>query len=197
MPVEEEKVVQQKVLVPFSHVKIYDNKPAEKPSKQPESIPKIQEVTHVDAVYANSKPAISSEVVIEKYFYDKRGVALSKVIEAIVTNPLEADTSAIETLLGDNKNNATVLLEMLFEIQKYCHRNGFPRVPIVDMSLISLLFQLLYANDVIEKDVFLVWSEDTSSAIDRSQGKERAIIQTTAFLNELKEEDEEQDDVEY
>jgi hypothetical protein len=182
MPVEEEKDIQQKVLVA---------------SKQPESISKIQEVTHVDAVLANSKAVTSSEVVIEKYFCGERGVTLSKVIENIATNPLAADTSAMETLLGDNKNNSTVLIEMLFEIQKYCHRNGFPRVSIVDMSLISLLFQLLYANDVIEKDVFLTWSEDTSSAIDRSQGKERAIIQTTAFLNELKEEDEEQDDVEY
>jgi len=72
--------------------------------------------------------------------------------------------------------------QVAFAVQAGCYRLDFPT------DLISGMFQVLYDADVISEEAFDRWREDVH---DTTPGKLKALFHVNAFLNWLKETDEE------
>jgi hypothetical protein len=80
-------------------------------------------------------------------------------------------------------------VEVLFGIQKYCAKLGFPKLN--DEYVIQAMFRSMYKYDLAESDAFSMWKEDESS--EHEAGKMTSVIQTVDWFNWL-EEDEEEDE---
>jgi hypothetical protein len=72
--------------------------------------------------------------------------------------------------------------QIAFAVQAACNRLDFPP------DLMSGMFQVLYDADIITEEAFDRWREDVQ---DNTPGKTKALFHVNAFLNWLKEADEE------
>jgi eIF4-gamma/eIF5/eIF2-epsilon len=95
---------------------------------------------------------------------------------------------ALIYLVGGELQNQ---MQVLWAIQLYCEKLGFPKVD--GESVVQSMFRAMYKYDLAEADSFVEWKEDESDAHEK--GKMTTIIQTMDWFNWL-EEDEEVDDEE-
>ncbi len=95
--------------------------------------------------------------------------------------------AAIKSLVGDNAKAQAAALHAI-----QAHLNSLPaKFPKMETkgktrAVIEVLFQLLYANEVVDPAGFHEWADDD----DDSNGKLTAVVQTTSFLQFLREADE-------
>jgi hypothetical protein len=83
-------------------------------------------------------------------------------------------------------------MDVLFAIQKYCDKLGFPKLN--DEYVIQAMFRSMYKFDLATDDAFAMWKEDESTKHEK--GKLNAVIQTVDWFNWLDEEDDD-DEEEY
>ena len=105
----------------------------------------------------------------------------------------EADKfgAALMTLVEDN---LIAQMEVLWGIQTYCDKLGFPKLN--DESICQAMFRSMYKFDLATTDAFFEWKEDESK--EHMTGKTNAIIQTMDWFAWLEEDDEEEEgDEEY
>lgn len=76
-------------------------------------------------------------------------------------------------------------LHALYAVQVFCYQNQFPK------GLMLRLFNSLYAEDVIDEEVFLKWKEDVN---DNYEGKGKALFQVNGWLTWLQEPDTEDEE---
>ena len=117
---------------------------------------------------------------------------------AIVMSKLEEPTSlkwcaiveygaAIKSLVGDNAKAQAAALHAI-----QAHLNSLPtKFPKVELkgktrAVIEALFQLFYANEVVDTMGFFEWADDD----DDSNGKLTAVVQTTSFMQFLREDED-------
>lgn len=76
----------------------------------------------------------------------------------------------------------------LFAIQDFCYRHKFPKIDVKgkQRSYIDVVFQQLFAVEIADEGSFLAWADADSDA----PGRTDAIVQTTAFVNLLRESDD-------
>ena len=84
-------------------------------------------------------------------------------------------------------------VEVLFAIQKYCDKLGFPKLN--EEYVVQAMFRSMYKYDLAESDAFSMWKEDESS--EHETGKLNAVIQTVDWFNWLEEDDDDEDDEDY
>jgi hypothetical protein len=94
-------------------------------------------------------------------------------------------------LLAIAEDNLIKQMEILFGIQKYCNKLGFPKLD--QEYVIQSMFRSMYKFDLALEDAFLEWKEDESD--EYNEGKITAVIQTVDWFNWL-EADEEDDEEE-
>jgi len=83
-----------------------------------------------------------------------------------------------------NKETHQEQAQMLFEVQGFCHDNGFPG------ELIKKIFYALYDNDIVLEEAYTVWRE-TDPEDEPTPGKLKALFQANEFLVWLASADEE------
>jgi len=85
------------------------------------------------------------------------------------------------------KKDSSSQLRSLLTVQDHCNKLKFPKIEIKGnaRNLIEVIFQLMYQNDLVDAPVFLSWADEHSD----TPGKTTAIVQTTPFLQFLREED--------
>lgn len=73
------------------------------------------------------------------------------------------------------------LVEFLREVEKYCGKYKFPKIEIKGnpRSLLEVIFQLLYKDEIVSDSHFLKWLDEDSDI----SGHTTAIVQTTNFMN--------------
>mmetsp|Transcript_14825 Transcript_14825/g.34260 ORF Transcript_14825/g.34260 Transcript_14825/m.34260 type:complete len:451 (-) Transcript_14825:114-1466(-) len=81
-------------------------------------------------------------------------------------------------------------MEVLWGIQKYCDKLGFPKLN--EEYLVQSMFRSMYKYDLAENDAFAEWKEDESD--EHNEGKLKAVIQTVDWFNWLEEDDDDDDD---
>lgn len=89
-------------------------------------------------------------------------------------------------LCEDNLYNQ---MGMLFGIQKYCDKLGFPKLN--DEYVVQAMFRAMYKYDLALDDAFAEWKEDESAEHDA--GKLKAVIQTVSWFNWLEEDDDDEE----
>jgi hypothetical protein len=93
-------------------------------------------------------------------------------------------------------DNIIAQKSILYSIQSYCHRLGFPKLSIMknnqknDVAMIDMLYRLVYTKMIVTEEAFIEWSEDNACEI---HGKSMAVIQTNSFLNWVRIQVEEND----
>merc|ERR1712157_29208 len=98
--------------------------------------------------------------------------------------------SALTMLVEDN---LTAQMEVLWAIQKFCHRINFPKKN--NEYVVQAMFRSMYKYDLADDEAFAEWKEDESDA--NEVGKMKAIIQTVEWFNWLEEDEEEDDEEDY
>jgi len=98
--------------------------------------------------------------------------------------------SAILSLVEDDLLKQ---MEVLFAIQKYCDKLGFPKLD--DEYVVQSMFRCMYKFDLADDETFAMWKEDESP--EHETGKLKAVIQTIDWFNWLEEDDEEDDEDDY
>ena len=95
--------------------------------------------------------------------------------------------AALLPLVDDDINGQ---MQVLWGIQKYCDKLGFPKLN--DEYLVQSMFRSMYQFDLASGDAFLEWKEDESD--DHIDGKLKAVIQTVDWFAWLEEDEEGEDD---
>jgi hypothetical protein len=105
------------------------------------------------------------------------------------TSPEEYGLALSALLHGNDREQ----MLFIYELQKHCHTHNFPRLQTKSgqRSLIDILFQLLYKNDILEASGIMKWWDDEE--FDEIPGRSDALVQVTTFVNWLNEEDEEEE----
>ena len=81
-------------------------------------------------------------------------------------------------------------VDVLFGIQKYCDKLGFPKLN--GEYVVQAMFRAMYKFDLAEDEAFAMWKEDDSS--EHEAGKVNTVIQTVDWFNWLEEDDEEEEE---
>ena len=84
-------------------------------------------------------------------------------------------------------------VEVLFAIQKYCDKLGFPKLN--DEYVVQAMFRSMYKYDLAESDAFTMWKDDESPA--HEAGKLNAVIQTVDWFNWLEEDEDDEEEEDY
>lgn len=84
-------------------------------------------------------------------------------------------------------------MDILFGIQKYCDKLGFPKLN--EEYVVQAMFRSMYKYDLADEDAFSMWKEDESS--EHEAGKLNAVIQTVDWFNWLEEDDDDDEEDEY
>ena len=84
-------------------------------------------------------------------------------------------------------------MEVLFAIQKYCDKLGFPKLN--EEYIVQSMFRAMYKYDLAADDAFDMWKEDESPEHDK--GKMNAVIQTVDWFNWLEADDDDDDEEDY
>ena len=95
--------------------------------------------------------------------------------------------AALLALCDENLDNQ---MQVLWAIQKYCDKLGFPKLD--DEYVVQAMFKSMYKYDLALDDAFAEWKEDESEA--HESGKLKAVIQTVSWFNWLEEDDEEEEE---
>ncbi|XP_076801566.1 eukaryotic translation initiation factor 4 gamma 2-like [Clavelina lepadiformis] len=96
--------------------------------------------------------------------------------------------SAMKPVLQKFMHDQTRLqLHALYAVQTFAFTNNFPK------GLMLRLFDLLYNEDIIDEEIFLLWKEDVN---DEVPGKGKSLFQVNAWLTWLQEADTEDDEEE-
>jgi hypothetical protein len=97
------------------------------------------------------------------------------------------------------KDNITLQVELLYEVQTHCYNHKFPKLEIKgkQTKLIDIIFRLFYANDIVDNIGFNAWADDDNDG--KVPGKTDALVHSTEFISWLNEPDvdefdEEEDD---
>jgi len=136
-----------------------------------------------------------------------KGTALSEYIASLQTKPsgsvflytlLQRQTEgnvkwlsageyspALKYLGSSDSSNQ---VELLHEVEKYCGKYKFPKIEIKGnpRSLLEVIFQLLYKDEVVSDNSFLQWLDEDSDIT----GHTTAIVQTTNFMNLFRDDDD-------
>jgi hypothetical protein len=114
---------------------------------------------------------------------------LTSVDNITWTNPEEYGLPLSALLHGNDREQ----MLFIYELQKHCYKHNFPRLQTKtgQRSLIDILFQLLYKNDILEASGIMKWWDDEE--FDEIPGRSDALVQVTTFVNWLNEEDEEEE----
>jgi hypothetical protein len=96
-----------------------------------------------------------------------------------------------DALVSLTKGNQTAMVDVLYEVQEYCHGKNFPKITVKDKSrkLVDLLFQLLYKYEIVDDQAIFAWADDEN---DVKPGKSTALVHTTELLLLLRDEGEEE-----
>ena len=94
--------------------------------------------------------------------------------------------TALVGLVGEDVG---VMMQVLWGIQKFCDKEGFPKIG--EEYLVQAMFRSMYKFDLADDEAFDFWKEDESD--EHSTGKMKAVIQTMDWFAWLEEEDEEED----
>jgi len=115
-------------------------------------------------------PGVDTKVTAAKHLREEEGLLLKK----------------LKPLMHKFVDESQVLqLHALYAVQVFCYQNQFPK------GLMLRLFNSLYAEDVIDEDVFLKWKEDVN---DNYEGKGKALFQVNGWLTWLQEPDTEDEE---
>jgi hypothetical protein len=95
--------------------------------------------------------------------------------------------AALAHLVEDNTGKQ---MQVLFAIQKYCEKLGFPKIN--NEYVIQAMFRAMYKYDLAEADAFSEWKEDDSQ--ENSSGKLTTVIQTVEWFLWLDQDDEEEEE---
>lgn len=79
---------------------------------------------------------------------------------------------------------------ILFAVQKYCDKIGFPKLD--DEYVVQSMFRAMYKYDFADEETFAMWKEDESP--EHESGKLKAVIQTVDWFNWLEEDDDDDED---
>mmetsp|Transcript_20956 Transcript_20956/g.42772 ORF Transcript_20956/g.42772 Transcript_20956/m.42772 type:complete len:581 (+) Transcript_20956:356-2098(+) len=102
-----------------------------------------------------------------------------------------ADPSKYGTaLLSLVEENVAAMMEVLWGIQKFCDKEGFPKIG--EEYLVQGMFRSMYKYDLADDEAFEFWKEDESD--EHVTGKMKAIIQTMDWFAWLEEDDEESEE---
>ncbi|KAJ1402600.1 hypothetical protein B484DRAFT_231855 [Ochromonadaceae sp. CCMP2298] len=96
----------------------------------------------------------------------------------------------LKVLLADtNVMEGQVLA--LYAVQAWCHANKFPKKEVGGklLKVIEVLFTLLANGSIVDPDAFVLWADDDNLA--DVPGRVDAIVQTTAFVQLIREADAE------
>jgi hypothetical protein len=97
--------------------------------------------------------------------------------------------AALTSLVDDN---LSAMMEILFAIQRFCDKIGFPKIG--SEGLIQAMFRSMYKFDLADEEAFAEWKDDEKP--EREQGKGKAIIQTMDWFNWLEEESDDESEEE-
>ena len=128
--------------------------------------------------------------------------ALAKAILADLKDPADVNWcklveygGALKSLLEDQPKFQCAFL---YAIQSHCSKIKFPKIEVKGKMryLIDVLIQLLFQYEIVDPTGVITWADDES---DDVPGKTDALVQCTAFLTLLRDEDggddyEEEDD---
>jgi len=95
--------------------------------------------------------------------------------------------AALVSLVEDNIEGQMCIL---WGIQKYCDKQGFPKIG--GEYLIQSMFRAMYKYDLVDSEGFSEWKEDDNEA--HEAGKVKSVVQTIDWFNWLQEDDEEDDE---
>jgi len=97
--------------------------------------------------------------------------------------------AALSSLLEDNPKEQLTVIHV---VQKYCSDHNFPKVDVKDTKkpLVELFFQVMCQNEIIEPAGFIAWADDEREDIP---GKQMAVIQTSAFMKLITDDDDDGD----
>ena len=95
--------------------------------------------------------------------------------------------AALLTLVKDDTLSQ---MEVLWGIQFYCDKMGFPKLN--NEYIVQAMFRSAYKFDLAEDDAFAEWKDDETEAFEK--GKIKAIIQTVEWFNWLAEADDSGDE---
>ena len=83
-------------------------------------------------------------------------------------------------------------IQVLWGIQKYCDKLGFPKLN--EEYLVQTMFRSMYQFDLVGDEAFIEWKEDESE--DHMEGKLKSVIQTVDWFVWLEEDEEEEEEEE-
>jgi eIF4-gamma/eIF5/eIF2-epsilon len=95
--------------------------------------------------------------------------------------------AALLVLVAENLTNQ---VQVLWAIQKYCDKLGYPKLD--DEYVVQSMFRAMYQFDLALDDAFAEWKEDDSE--EHEAGKLKAVIQTVNWFNFLEAEDEDEEE---
>ena len=93
-------------------------------------------------------------------------------------------------LLSLVEENVGGMMEVLWGIQKFCDKEGFPKIG--EEYLVQAMFRSMYKYDLADDEAFELWKEDESD--EHVTGKMKAIIQTMDWFAWLEDDDEESEE---
>ena len=102
------------------------------------------------------------------------------------------------TLLKHWAGKSVNQLTFLDEVLRFCSVEGFPSMQAKsgNRSYLELVFLLLWKNEIVEGRSFLDWADAQNDSDDGSKEKQRALIQLTSFIMQLRENEIQEDDEE-
>lgn len=101
-------------------------------------------------------------------------------------NPAKFGT-ALVSLVAENVG---AMMEVLWGIQKFCDKEGFPKIG--EEYLVQAMFRSMYKVDLADDEAFEFWKEDESD--EHSTGKMKAVIQTMDWFAWLEDDDDEEEE---
>lgn len=175
--------------------------PAPEPEPVPEPVEEVPQVNEEELLaefasgnklgedlkqWATEKGAALPSVEKLLFYFLEENQKLNPDIDCAWADPSKYG-AALLSLVEDNLYNQ---MQILWAVQKYCDKLGFPKLN--DEYVVQSMFRSMYKFDLALDDAFAEWKEDFSD--EHEQGKTTAVIQTVNWFNWLEEDDEEDDE---
>lgn len=93
-------------------------------------------------------------------------------------------------LLSLAQDNIEGQIGILWGIQKYCDKQGFPKIE--GEYLIQAMFRAMYKYDLVDSEGFFEWKEDDSD--EHEPGKVKSVVQTIDWFDWLQEDDDDEEE---
>merc|ERR1712032_1427854 len=167
----------------------------------PQSKVSIQNLTELRDEFASGK-ILGKE--LKNWVEEKQEIGVLPSVEELVLKLLTGEEVDQECAWADSsqfgsaltmlvEDNLTAQMEVLWAIQKFCHKINFPKKN--NEYVVQAMFRSMYKYDLADDEAFAEWKEDESDA--NEVGKMKAIIQTVEWFNWLEEDEEEDDEEDY